>query len=782
MNQHDALPNDALPSSHGYFLDGGREFAVTEPNTPRGWMNYAWNPRFISAVNQHGGGDGAYKERAIQYIDPRGRALVVRDAQRCFYLRDRGSGVLWSPGWHPVQRTLDQYRCRHGLGYSVIESEAEGVQAAMRWFVPADHPCEVWTITLTNRRDNAASLQWFTFVDLLLGGYPVYCDYYSSLSGEYDEATGLITAINLNPDRTHEWFNAYLGSDRKPDGFDTSRRRFLGNFGHVGRPEAVLDGGCRGSLAANEKMVLAAEHRLDLPPGRSVQFNLFIGACSGFDSAREDLLALARPGAVDAAFDELRQRKQAMVERLTIQTPDPKVDALVNGWLKQQVQIYADVGSDNGRGFRDAMQLLWATASFDLDYTKRMLEECLRHQYADGHTLRGWLPVDDHHYSDGPVWIAPVVDAYLKESGDPSILDMVVPYFDEGEATVWEHTLRGLRHASDDLGPRGLIRCHFGDWNDSLTGIDLEGRGESVWTTIGIVYGLKVAAELADKVLADSGVRDEMLQRAERLTGAVREHGWDGRWFLRAINDHGERIGSHTDDEGAIWLLPQVWAVLAGIVDDKQAAALFEEVDRRLWTPYGFKTLHPPYTAPRKHVGRITSMAPGMWENGTPYCHATGFKILADCAAGRGDEAYQTYRRVMPDNADNPSTHSGCEPYAFTNQYIGPENRRAGETQFAWMTGAGGWFYRAMTEGILGVRADHDGLRVDPCLPRAWGECTVARDFRGARYRITIRNPDRLERGRVRLTVDGQPREGNVAPIFADGREHTVEAELRPNP
>ena len=766
------------PGSHGYFQADGAEFVVTEPNTPRGWMNYAWNRNFIAGISQHGGGDGAYKERAIQAIDLRGRNLLVRDGHRYFYLRDADSGDLWSPGWHPVQTPLDRFACTHGLGYSFIDATCRHVDARLRWFVPAEARCEIWTVTLTNRRDTPARLQWFSFVDLLLGGFPQYCDYYASLSGDFDDQANAVFGFNANPDCPHDGYNAFVASDRPIDSFDTSRRQFLGNFGHVNRPEAVAAGACRGSRAANEKLVAAAQHDLTLDPGASVTFNLFIGACTGRDDAVATLDPLRSVGAIEAEFQALQARNRRRVEQLVVDTPEPKINYLVNYWLKQQVQIYADVGSDNGRGFRDAMQLLWATASFDLDYTRAMLAECLQHQYADGHTLRGWLPVDDHHYSDGPVWIAPVVEAYLNESGDASVLDQVVPYFDQGEATVWEHTLQGLRHSSEDLGPHGLVRCHFGDWNDSLTGIDLDGRGESVWTSIGIVYGLKSAARIAEAVLDDHTVRDEMLQRARTLTETIHQHGWDGRWFLRAINDLGQRIGSHENQQGRIWLLPQVWAVLAGIVDHQQARQLFDQIDAHLATPYGFKTFDPPYTTPHPRVGRVSTISPGMWENGTPYCHATGFKVLADCAAGRADAALDTWMKVMPDNPDNPSTHSGCEPYAFTNQYIGPDNRRAGQTQFAWMTGAGGWFFRAMTEGILGVWAEYAGLRIAPCLPAAWRACALTRHYRGARYHIRFDNASGPASGTVRLTVDGHPHDGNLIQPFDDGATHEVIASI----
>ena len=768
-----------MNSSFGHFRSDGTEFVVTEADTPRALTNYFWNSRLISGVSQHGGGDGTYKQRAMQYVDPRGRSLMVRDGHRYFYLRDQADGSVWSPGWHPVQAKLDDFQCTHGLGYSIIESRCRGVRARLRVFVGPDEPCEIWTVTLTNLRDAAAELKLFTFVDWDLTGYPIYSDYLSYLHGEYLADAHAALSLNTAVERTHDVFGGFVASDLAPSGFDTSRRAFLGSFGHVAMPRAVAGGKCTGSLAECERLVGALEHTLMLGPGQSRTFNVFIGATGGAEMTRGIVTRLRAEGAVEAQFDAVKRRMAERIERVRVDTPNEHVNYLVNGWIKRQIQLYAEVGSDNGRGFRDAMQLLWATASYDPDYTRTMLDECLRHQFADGHTLRGWLPIDDHHYSDGPVWIAPVVDAYLKETHDAAILDHVVPYFDEGAGTVWDHVLRGLRCSAGDLGPHGLVRCHFGDWNDSLTGVGIEGRGESVWTSIAIVYSLKVAAGIAAKVRRSDDEVRELAAHADKLTAAVNAHAWDGQWYLRAINDRGEKIGTHTDAEGRIWLNPQVWAILAGIVDDERRDLLYRMVDEHLETDYGSLTLTPAFTRHNPGIGRVTAMRPGIWENGTPYCHSNGFKIIADCVGGRGDRAHESFLKALPDSRWNPSTHSGCEPYALTNMYLGPENPRAGQTQFAWMTGTAGWYYRALTEWMLGVRADYDGLLIDPCLPSRWKQCGMQRRFRGARYDIRISNPAGIEKGTPSIRVDGKPIAGNLVPVFDDGKTHVVDVELK---
>jgi len=771
-----------MESSFGYFQNDGSEFVVTDYNTPRALINYAWNKRIISGVSQHGGGDGVYKERCLQYIDERGRNLMVKDGHRYFYIHDCENGNVWSPGWHPVQAKFDDYKCIHGLGYSKIESAYQGIESSMRIFVPENEACEIWTIKLKNTNTKTKKLKFFTFVDWELKGYQGYSDYFSYLSGEYYTDIFAVHAKNKAIERPHEFYDGFIASDKKPSGFDTSRRAFLGNFGHVNNPIVVQSGCCTNSLASCEYMVGVLEHTIELDSSESCTFNVLIGATNGYADINETVKALfTDTNSIDKEFSKLQLKNKALMKKAVVETPNEHVNYLVNGWLKKQIQIYAEVGSDNGRGFRDALQLLWAAASFDLKYTKNMMIECLRHQYADGHTLRGWLPTDDHHYSDGPVWIAPALEAYLIESGDYDFLNQEVPYFDHGSDTIFEHMLQGLRQASNDLGEHGLVKCHFGDWNDSLTGVGIEGKGESVWTSIAIIFSLKTAARIVKRLLCNDLIVEEMLLRADRLKKAVDKHAWDGDWYLRAINDNGEKVGTHIEAEGSTYLLPQVWAIMADMVDEERKKTLYKTIDEKLESPYGSLTLAPPYTKLNKSIGRLTGFEPGIWENGAPYCHSNGFKIIADCMGGRGNEAWESFQKAMPDNPITPSTESHCEPYAFTNQYLGPDNRRAGQTQFAWMTGTAGWYYRAMCEYIIGVRGEFDGLRIDPCLPDHWKEVSLEREFRGARYKIDVENPHGLQKGCVELELDGEPFEGNLVPIFGDGKLHKIKVKLTAN-
>ena len=768
-----------LKTSFGYFQNDGKEFVVTEVKTPRPLVNYSWNQIFISGINQYGGGEGVYKEQAIQYIDPKGRNLMIREGHRYFYLRDEKSGEVWSPGWHPVQKELDQFKCIHGLSYSIIESLFKNIQTRLRVFVPEKEPCEIWTVTLTSQRNEKALIKLYSFADWLLMGYPRYCDYYGMLRGEYFEDIHAAQGLNRAAEREHDVYDGFVASETKPSGFETSQEAFLGNLGSVHMPLGVKRGKLTNSLASCEKLASVLEHTITLGPGESRTLNIFIGASNGYEMTKGIVTRLSNPGVIENEFRALKERKQRMINWVKVKTPNERINYLINYWIKQQSQVYADMGSDNGRGFRDAMQLIWGTASYEPDYTRKMLIECLQHQFADGHTLRGWLPIDKHFYSDGPVWIVPVVDAYLRESGEYHFLDYKIPYYDEGEGTVWEHLMQGLRHNATDTGMHGLTKMHFGDWNDSMTGVGVEGKGESVWTSIATVYSAKIAADMARRVRRNEKEVKELNEIADSLTQAVNDHAWDGNWYLRAINDYGEKVGTHTEKEGKIYLLPQVWSIMAGIVDEKRRDHLYKMVDEYLETAYGSRVLYPAYTKYNPHIGRLTLMVPGIWENGTAYCHANGFKIVADCYGGRGNRAYTSFLKAMPDSKWNSSTHSGCEPYVLTNQFLGEENRRAGKSLWAWMTGSAGWYYKAMTEWIIGVRADYEGLLIDPCFPTEWEYCELERVFRDARYHVRISNPERLEKGNLEIKVDGERIEGNIVPIFKDNALHEVDVLMK---
>lgn len=763
-----------LEASFGYFDKDGTEFVVTEYDTPLPLVNYFWNERFISGVSQHMAGIGCFTERPMQFMHPVTRCLIVRDENRHFYLRDDESGEYWSPGGYPSPSRPDSFECRHGLGYSILTSRTAGIETKLRVFVPEEHATELWTVTLSNLSKKTRKIRFYSFVDWLLKGYEEYCDYYGALHSCFDSSVNAVNGFNEAPERTHERFSAFIASDLAPSGHDSSRAAFLGRLGSVAVPRAVVEGRMGMSNGVCEKLAGAIEHGFTLEPGQSVTFNVAMGSTDSVETTRQICREAFAPGAVEKLFTVMRDNLAKKYLSVHVETPEPRLNYLFNGWIKRAIQLHTEVGTDTGRGFRDVMQAAWAVSSYDPENARQKIIDSLAHQYRDGHTLRGWNPVDDHHYSDGPVWIAPAVDSYLKETGDHAFLDVVVPYFDGGEGTVWEHTLTSIRHATDDTGKHGLVRMHYGDWNDSLNGIGIGGKGESAWTSIAMIFAIRCAREIVQNVLKDPALDDELAARAERLTSAIREHAWDGAWYLEGYNDAGEKVGSHVEKEGRVFLNPQSWAILGGIAEGERLDSILKAIDTDLECDYGSLVLTPAYRKFNPGIGRITQFVPGMWENASPYCHGTAFKIVADTFIGRGDIAYRSMMKVLPDSPENPCTHSGCPPYQVTNMYYGPEHPRAGQILYSWITGTADWLFKALTSYMLGVRADYNGLLIDPCMPSHWKKASMERSFRGARYRVTIENPEGRQTGVREITLDGGRVEGNCLPILDDGRLHEV--------
>lgn len=763
-------------SGFGSFI-GQDEYVFTKPDTPRPMLNYMWNARILSGVNQTGGGDGSLGGHAMVYADTedRSRCAVIRGGNRYFYIRNMDSGEFFNPGWYPSKMPVENYRCTFGPGRCAIESSRGGLRAKLSGFVGESRPCEIWTMELENSAQKAVRVKTFSFAEFQLDGYPAQSDYYSYVRGEYHKDSHLIFCRNDAVERPHGWYHAYLASDLAPTSFDSSRDCFLGTYGGIEAPKAVKEGTCSGSNACCEPMVGALEHSFLIPPGGKTRLRVLIGSADSVETAEEAVRCLLfTAGSVEREFDRLKETKTKMVKNIFVTTPDKKVDLFANCWLKQQTQLCAEIGRDGCKGFRDQLQDAWAVAAFQPELSRRKILEALRYEYSDGRCERGWLPVTHRIYSDAPVWISPCINAYLKETGRDDILEEQVPYLDCGNGSVLQHMLTALRRSSDDTGEHGLVHALAGDWNDSLNMIGTGGKGESVWTSIGLFFALNEMAVISGDVLRDIGLKDEMTQRAEKLKAAVNRYGWDGEWYLAAYNDKGEKVGTHSEKTGKIYLNPQSWAVFSGVADGDRTEKCFRAMDSMLESPYGPLTLFPPYREFNKNIGRLTAFVPGIWENGAPYCHGGAFKIAADCAGGRGDRAYRTLLQILPDSEANPSDHSGCEPYALTNMYLGPENPRAGKVQYAWITGSAGWIFRAVVQYMLGFYPGYRSIRFRPCIPSSWKKCEIDRPFRGDVYHVAIRNECGKQCGVTELYLDGKKQSRDEIKICGDGGKHEV--------
>lgn len=784
----DACAKGAHP--FGHFDADGTEFVVTEPRTPRAFDNFLWNDALFSNVQQTGVGYCDYQvgaNEAVQLLTGVGRIcdfdVFGRDhlMSRLVYVRDRDDGAFWTVNGEPVWHPMNAFECRHGLGYSVIASETRAIASSLRLFVPpGDDPVELWTLTIANRGPAPRRLSLFVYNQFQFRfkwGFDSYGDMIFR-SSVLDTENNAVVASKHPHRRPHAFLTGFLTADTPIAAFDGSRDAFVGAYHTLQNPQAVLRGRCSNTPGSADATIGAAQFDIDLAPCEERRIDLMLGASDG--PAGIARLRAAYFGRFDAHFEALRREKAALVSCNRISTPDAHLDRLLNGWIKQATLYGATWCRWGWNGYRDIVQHGLGVASFAPGRTRAILLEALRHQFGSGLALRGWNPVDEKPYSDSALWLVFTLVAYLKETGDFALLDCTVPFYDGGEDTVRGHIDRALSFLESNKGGHGLILIKFGDWNDSLTAVGREGRGESVWLSEAYAEAMAQMEELAG-ALGETAAAADYAARRRSIVDAIRGQAWDGEWFVRCFDDRGEPVGSRRNEQGSIFIEAQAWALIAGVADENRAATLIAACDRLLGTDLGYALLAPTFTKRDDRVGRISCLEPGTCENGTIYSHTNIWMILGLLKYGMTDRALALLRRILPGHlsgsANDPKAR--CLPYVPANCYFGSDHRNnRHQMEFTWITGSVAWFNHVLLQHFLGVRAEYDGLRIDPRLPADWPECRVERRYRGALYRVILRNPRALTAGRIELMLDGRPVPGNLLPPSTPGAVHDVVATL----
>ena len=762
---------------YGHFHEDGMAFVITNPATPRAFDNFLWNDAVMSCVQQTGVG---YCD--IQIGETEGIKLYTGEGRICdievfgretllsrlVYVRDNDTGEFWNVGWEPVRRPCESYACEHGLGYTRIQSQTSGVASSLLFFVPpGSEAVELWKLNLSNPGARRRNLTVFVYNQYGLqykSGFKSYGD--MIYRGAWFDAAHNAMIIQKHPQvAPHAFLTGFLTADRKADGYDGSRDVFVGIYNTLSEPQAVLAGTCSNKPGSSEATVGVLQFNLALEPGRQEEIRLI----SGLADAPERLTEL-RPrlfNSFDAQFDTLKADKASMVARNAITTPDAHFNRMANGWIKQQTLFGATWCRWGWMGYRDIVQHAWGVASFEPARTRRMLLAALARQYRNGLALRGWNPLDTKVYSDSALWLVATLCDYLKETGDFGLLDVRVRYFDEGDDTVLGHIHAALEFLETNKGKHDLCLIKFGDWNDSLTAIGKEGRGESIWLSMAYARGLDLAAELCRHIGRDADAKN-YTTRADAMRAALRAHTWDGKWFLRCFDDHGNPVGASSCEQGRIYVNAQSWAMLSGVASESQTETMLKSCDELLMTEVGYRLVAPPYLKRDDHIGRISYLEPGICENGTIYSHGNAFMIYALLQKHQGDRAYALLKRITPGYLpDERNPKNGAPPYIFANCYYGPEHRnRAFQMEFTWVTGSVAWFANALLDYLAGVRREYGGLTIDPVLPGEWNEASVLRTFRGKTFDVRIRRT-----GAYSLTVNGVSQKGTFIP-FADAREN----------
>jgi len=756
------------------FEQNGKVCRILDPKPPRYWFNYLWSEKgYCAQVSQMGHGRSYYLNEKADMC------MLNNNDARYLYLRDEENSEVWNIGGGPVRCEVEDYSCAHSIGYSQVQSRHGGILGSWRLFVPENGFNEIWTVTLRNETRRERTVSTFSAVSFELEGfkYPRYYEMYRCIETSFDRDLNGIYCASRHPFAPHKRYNAYLASSEPVYAYDGDLAKFCGATGSITKldasayalfqqPEVVMSGrDCTNSDAALFIVGGVLQHKITLQPGEEKVIQIVFGVSESLEEAAQVRKSFSDRETVEAAFHRAVSYNLEKYASLSARTPDDKINSIMNLWLKKQIDCCI-VGK---KGVRDNLQIAVALLNYRQEKAKSEILECLRHQFRDGHAVLTWYPYDDTRYSDQPFWIIWAVCELIKETGDYGILSEKLQWQDGGEATVLEHVQAAVDCLIRDKGKHGLVKIYFADWNDALN-ITTDPEAESVMLSHQFAMALKELAGLMEQV-GNTTYAASLRKQRDILVKDINQNAWDGSWYMRALSDV-ENIGSKESYGSKIYLNAQTWAVLGEVVPPERLPGLVAAVDS-MEHDFGFPLNQPPYRTYSPNVGRMSGMLPGEFENGGVYCHATGFKILMDCKLGRGTEAIRTLKKIMPDSEKNPCSQSGAEPYVFTNCYS-THPKYYGRSYWSWTTGTSAWAMSGLYEGILGVKRDYMGLRIQPSFPSCWEKAEMTRSFRGADYHVTYLNPKHLENGIPEVTVDGEHLEGNILPDYRDGKCHEV--------
>lgn len=808
----------------GHFDDVNKEYVIQNPKTPYPWINYLGTQAFFSLISNTAGGYHFYKDARLRRITRyRYNNVPVDMGGRYFYIKD--NDTIWSPGWAPVKTELDSYECRHGMGYTVITGKKNGLSAEVTFFVPQDYNGEIQSVVLKNESNEAKTFQLFSFVEWCLWNAQD-----DSTNFQRNFNTGEVEIVDSTIFHKTEYkerrnhFAFYTVNDTI-DGYDTDRESFLGLYNGFENPQVVAAGKASNSVADGWSPIASHYKEITLQPGESKQLVFILGYVENpveekfnADGSMNKSRAYAMmeqyntPEKVAAGLAALKEMWNNLLSKYTVKTPDDKMNRMVNIWNQYQCMVtfnmsrsasYFESGIGRGMGFRDSCQDLLGFVHLIPDRARERILDIAATQFEDGSAYHQYQPLTKKGnadigsgFNDDPLWLIAAAAAYIKETGDYSILDESTPYdSDPSKATDFmEHLRRSFNYTINHLGPHGLPQIGRADWNDCLNlNCFSEEPGES-FQTFGpsegpnaesvfiagmfVKYGKDYVKICRHKGLCDEA--DTAQKAIEQMEKTVMDAGWDGEWYLRAYDHYKHKIGSKECEDGKIFIEPQGFCVIAEIgKDEGLCLKAMQSVEKYLDTKYGIVLLQPPYHRYHVELGEISSYPPGYKENAGIFCHNNPWISIAETVIGRGNRAWQVYTRTCPAYIEDISEIHRTEPYVYSQMIAGKDAPNFGEAKNSWLTGTAAWTFLDVSQYILGIRPDYDGLIIDPCIPDTMDGFTAKRKFRGNTYHITVRNPAHVQKGVTKLIVDGATIDGNMIPaINGTGHDVTVEVTM----
>ena len=799
----------------GYFDDANREYVITTPKTPLPWINYLGCNDFFSLISNTCGGYSFYKDAKLLRLTRYRYNDTPNDVNgKYFYIKD--GDTIWNPGWKPTKTDLDSYECRHGIGYSRFISSKNDVQASVLAFVPMNDTCEINQVKLTNNSSSVKTLSLFSYVEWCLWNADDDMKNFQRnfSTGEVEIVDSTIFHKTEYRERRNHY--AVYSVNAKIDGFDTIRDEFLGAYNGTDDPTAVKNGACTNSVASGWQPIASHQINITLNPGETRSFVFVLGYIENPEDekweskgvvnkkrAYEMLDRYKTDADVDKAFAELNEYWNGLLSKYTVKSSNDKVNRMVNIWNQYQCMVtfnmsrsasYYESGIGRGMGFRDSCQDLLGFVHLIPDRARERIIDIASTQFQDGSAYHQYQPLTKKGnsdigsgFNDDPLWLIAGTSAYVRETGDTTILTEMVPYDnDMSVATpLMGHLKRSFDYTVNHKGPHNLPLIGRADWNDCLNlNCFSEHPGES-FQTFGPSEGpvaesvfiagmfVKYGEEYAQlcELMGDQKEADYAREEVAKMYDAVLKDGWDGDWFVRAYDAYGQKIGSKECEEGQIYIESNGFCSLAGIgVKEGLAKKALDSVKEKLDTKYGVMILQPAYTRYHLELGEISSYPPGYKENAGIFCHNNPWVSIAETVIGRGDRAFEIYQKTCPAYCEEFSEIHRTEPYVYSQMVAGRDAKFHGEAKNSWLTGTAAWTFVNVSQYILGVYPTHNGLSIDPCVPKDFGDFELTRKFREGNYNIKVQNPDNVEKGIKSITVDGKAIDGCVIP-YVKGKE-----------
>jgi cellobiose phosphorylase len=808
----------------GYFDDQNREYVITNPRTPWPWINYLGNEDFFSLISNTAGGYTFYKDAKFRRITRyRYNNVPMDSGGKYFYIKDGDS--VWSPGWKPCKTELDSYECRHGMNYTIIKGEKQGVVASVLYFVPLKTWAEVQKLTLTNNTKETKKLKVFSFVEWCLWNAASDMENFQRnfSTGEVEIEDSVIYHKTEYKERRDHY--AYYSVNTPVNGFDTDRETFFGLYNGFDEPQKVNEGKPGNSVAHGWSPIASHYLEIELKPGETKNFIFVLGYVENKEDEKwesKNIINKTKAKAtianfntvekVDAAFNDLKKYWDNLLSVYNVQSGDAKLDRMVNIWNQYQCMItfcfsrsasFFESGIGRGMGFRDSNQDLIGFVHQIPERARERIIDIASTQFPDGGCYHQYQPLTKRGnndigggFNDDPMWLILGTVSYIKETGDYSILDEMVPFDNDMSVarTLFDHLTVSFDHVINNLGPHGLPLIGRADWNDCLNlNCFSNDPNESFQTTENKTEGSRAESVMIAGLFVIYGNdyidlckkfgKTEEAARAQKhvntMIEATKKHGWDGDWFLRAYDYFGNKIGSNENEEGKIFIESNGWCTMAGIgLDDGLCKKALTSVKERLDCKYGIVLNNPAFTKYYIEYGEISSYPAGYKENAGIFCHNNPWIMIGETVVGNGNQAWEYYQKICPSYLEEISDLHKTEPYVYAQMVAGKDAFKPGEAKNSWLTGTASWNFYAISQFILGIQPGYDGLVINPCIPSFWKGFKITRKFRNAIYKIEVVNPAGKMKGVKEVVIDGKSQTSNIISAFNDGKEHTVKVIL----